>query len=605
VSLRTSPRFRVSRLESVCRALAFALPWLLGVWHADPNPAFASDGALLRSFGSLPLGFEGLVSAAASALLAWLPVGGLTLRSAFVSALGLGLGGLFTYRLALGLVRRASDHGVLEGPLSLLAALGATIGPSWLLEGSAPGGHALVAALALAALDVAEPRTWSLRRALAVGALAGAVLLESRWVGAAVVSALVLRRFLNGEPLHTSEAIALGCGLGAPSLLPLALRVAFALVPSLRAGMTLAATSPSLLPSAAPVEQSVALSAWLTEVGLVGLLLSLVGVGFALVVAEQRRVMAPLLVFLGFDLALRAANLEPTRHDPMWGVRLVTLSGLGAASVLSLSKLLDWSRRARIVFARPAGILLLVYGVTIVLVSAEESARAAENRELSAAEQWTDGALASLPPHSVLLVRSEAVLLRLLSARALRGSRPDVLVVPFALLERGGARAAQLAREPGLLPLVREMLLKGEPSEFALSALADARPTYVDLGPVVDERLAIHLVPQPFFTAFASQPLARSDRRQELERGASGFSRVVSALKQSPDGDPATRSVLSASLAERALLLASLGDREECAELVAELRELDPKSAVVVSLGPKLSKPGKGRIDVRALLATR
>ncbi|MGC4090697.1 MAG: hypothetical protein QM756_23060 [Polyangiaceae bacterium] len=600
-----SPKIWTARLEKACHALSFALPWLLGVWNANPNPTFASDLTLVRAFGLLPVGFEGQVSAAFSALFALLPLGGLALRSAFVSAFGLGCGAWLTYRLARGFVERRGASGSWVGPLSLLAALGATVGPSWLLEGSSAGGHALVAALVLGSLEVAEPTRWSARRALVVGGLLGATFLESRWTGLGALLALGLRRALSSSWPARREWAALLAGVVALLSLPLLSFVSFVLSPSPQAGMALGASSNGFSVTSAAVEHSAALSAWLAEMGLVGLLLSLVGVGLSLINAEQRRIAVPYLVFLGLDLALRAQNLEPTRHDPMWGIRLVALSGLSAASALSLSALLAWSARARIVFARPAGILMVVYGVTLVLVSLEDSAGASEAREQGATQQWTEAALSSLPPHSVLLIRSEAVLFRLLAAQATRGSRPDVLVVPFELLERGGARAAWLARERGLLPLVREMLLKGEPSEFALSALADARPTFVELGAVVEQRLASHLVPRPFFTEFASQPLARSDRREGLERGQQSLSRVASALKKCPDGDPATRSLLAQNLAERALLLASLGDREASAELVNALRALDPSSSIVASLGSKLSKPGKGRIDVRALLATR
>jgi hypothetical protein len=353
-----------------------------------------------------------------------------------------------------------------------------------------------------------------------------ASLLESRWAGLGLLLALGARRAHSRSLPERHELVAFVVGAAVPLLLPLAALVAFFGSPSASAGMALGATTQGFLPAAAPVEQSVALGAWLAEVGLVGLSLSLLGVGLAVLAPSQRRVAVPYLVFLGLDLSLRAADLGATRHDPMWAVRLVALSGLGAMSALSLSTVLSWLGRARIAFARPAGVLLVVYGLTIVLVSAEEAALAADVRAQGAAEHWTEAALASLPPNSVLLLRSEPVLLRLLAAQATRGSRPDVLVVPFALLERGGARAAWLAREQGMLPLVREMLLMGRPSEFALSALADARPTFVELGPALDSRLETHLVPRPFFTGFASQPLARSDRRQELERGAESCSRV-------------------------------------------------------------------------------
>jgi hypothetical protein len=318
-----------------------------------------------------------------------------------------------------------------------------------------------------------------------------------------------------------------------------------------------------------------------------------------------RKVILPLLVFVAVDLCFDAAELDPTRHDPLSAVRLVALAALGATGAIALRVTTTWLGRARIAFARPASVLLVVYGFTLVLVSAESSARAAETRAASAAEAWTDGALSSLPAYSALLVRSDAVYFRLLAAQVLRDSRPDILIVPLELLERGGVRAELLAREQGLVPLVREMLLSGKPTEFALSALADARPTYIELDPAWNARLSSHLVPQPFFTAFAAQPLARSDRRQDSSRSAREFSRLITRLEKRGSGDAATRSVLADELAQRALVLAALGDREPAADVISDLLRLDPRSSVARALHQRLAKPGKGRVDVSGLYAAR
>lgn len=594
------------RLESACHALAFALPWLAAVFKASPTPSFSSDIALVRSFGLLPVGLEGLVSAALSSAFGLLPLGGKVLRAEFASALGLGLASLFAYRLARRLLSECEGERWLVGPLGLMAALGASLGPSWMLEGTEPGGHALGAALALAALVLSvESDKPALRRSLAVGVLVAATALESRLTALGLVFALLLRLpFLRVLPSRR-DAIAFSVGAGAVLLYPLALFISLLVSPAPEAGVALGLLGHGWSLSAAPVEQSVALSAWLSEMGLWGLVFSLSGCIFCLFGAKLRRIVLPLLVFVAVDLTLDAAQLDPTRHDPLSAVRLVALAALGATGALALRVATSWLGRARIAFARPASVLLVVYGFTLILVSAENSARAAEIRAQSVAEAWTDGALASLPAHSALLVRSDAVYFRLLASQVLRDSRPDVLIVPLELLEKGGVRAELLAREQGLVPLVREMLLTGRPSEFALSALADARPTYVELDPSWNARLSSHLVPQAFFTAFAPQPLARSDRRQESSRSAREFSRLISRLEKLGNGDPATRSVLSAELAQRALVLAALGDREPADAVLSDLLRLDPRSPVALALRQRLNKPGKGRVDVSGLYAAR
>jgi hypothetical protein len=595
---------RGERFERLCRGLAFVLPWLAGVVEITGTPAFSTDAAALRAFALVPVGFEGLVSAWFGALLALVPVGGKLLRAEFVATLGLGVSGFFSYRLSERLLS-ARGPGALTAPLALMAALGVTLGPSFVLEGSSPGGHALAAALALAALDVATARgAHELRRGFLLGVLSTATACESRWLALALGAALALQAALGALPSRRAVTFfSLGAVVSALPLL--AQIVLFTWVPMAGAAPAAALLGASTPLQLAPVNASVVLGSWFTEMGLFGLVLSVVGIGFALFEPPSRRILLPLLAVLAVDLAFDAARNDPVKHDALLGVRLVASSGLGASGALALGRLISYLERARIAFARPASILLVVYGFTLTLVSAEDSARAAETRAHTASEAWTDEAFASLTAHSVVLLRSEPVLLRLLASQITRGSRPDVLLVPLERLERGGAATELLASERGLVPLVREMLLSGRPSEYALSALADARPTYVELDPAWDTRLTTHLVPQAFFTEFAPQPQGRSDRSQDLARGDRAFSRVRNRLKGAEDGDPATRSVLARSLVERALILAALGDREPALEVVDALLRLDPRARGGLELRNRLQKPGKGKLDVSGLYASR
>ena len=594
----TSPR-----LESACHGLSFVLAWLLATSRVSPNPTFASDIALVRSFGLLPVGLEGLISAALSSAFGLLPLGGRTLRAEFQSALALGIAALFAYRLARRLLILWGGETWVVGPLALMSALGAVLGPSWMLEGTAPGGHSLSAALALAALLVSlESDSPNLRRSFGIGVLVAATALESRWTALGLAAALCLRLPFLTVPPGGRDAMAFGAGAAAVGLYPLALWVSLSMSVAPEAGVVLGLIGHG--GSVSPV-QSPALSAWLGQMGLCALVFSLAGCSVCLFDRRLRRTALPLLVFVVVDLTLGAAGLDPTRHDPLSAVRLLALTALSASGALALRFATSWLVRARIPFAEPASVLLVVYGFTLVLMGAESSARASETRAQSLAEAWTDAAFSSLPAHSAVLVRSDAVYFRLLAARVMRGSRPDVLLVPLELLERGGGRAELFAREQGLLPLVREILLTGKPSEFALSALSDVRPTYVQLDPSWDARLSSHLVPQEFFTRFAPQPLARSDRRQERSRSALDFSHLMSRLERLKEADPSTRRVMVGGLAERALVLAALGDREAAEDAVRELVRLDPRSTLAPRLRERLEKPGKGRVDVSGLYAAR
>jgi hypothetical protein len=296
------------------------------------------------------------------------------------------------------------------------------------------------------------------------------------------------------------------------------------------------------------------------------------------------------------DLALPASHIGLLLPDPFGPTRLLAVSALGIFAALGVQGLALALLRAKLPFARPAGVLLVVFDFTLVFVGSEASATATERRLSPASEVWTDEGLGSLPPNGLLLARSEAVAWRLWSAQLVRGERPDVLVMPASFLERGALRRRLLGAEPALAPLLRDMALGGKPSEFALATLADARPLFIELEPGWDERLNEHVVPQSFWLRFRANPVGRSDRSLALARAGSRFERVVSAALpvEIADGALATREVVTGGLRERALFLLGRGDRDTALDTAASLERLSPHDEIAAKVRAAVSAHPRG-----------
>jgi len=203
-----------------------------------------------------------------------------------------------------------------------------------------------------------------------------------------------------------------------------------------------------------------------------------------------------------------------------------------------------------------------------------------------------------VPPGGLLLLRSEAIAWRLLASSVVRGQRPDIVVVPMPLLERGNVRARLLNTEPALAPLIREVALSGRPSEYALSALADARSVFVEFDPQFDRAELQHLVPQPFFMRFAAEPLGRSDRVAGLQQSLPDVHLVMEVTEREGSRDVATRSVLLAATRGQALVAAALNDRQNLDELLAIAHTLDPEDALAHEIATDLKAKPRGQLSL-------
>jgi hypothetical protein len=303
--------------------------------------------------------------------------------------------------------------------------------------------------------------------------------------------------------------------------------------------------------------------------------LAMGGLVLGLLRKSTRSTLAPLFALVLADLAIPVSRVAVLTADPFGSLRLLAIATLAVCAALAVQCSAVLLRRARIPFAEPACVLLVVFDFTLVFVGAEDSAFAADRRGEATAEVWTDRALSSVPSDGLLLLRSEALAWRLLASRIVRGQRPDIVVVPMPLLERGNVRARLLDTEPALGPLVREIALSGRPSEYALSMLADARPVFVEFDPKFDHAELEHLIPQAFFMRFAPEPLGRSDRVLGLLQSQADFRAVIAGTERDGVRDAATRSVLMAETRGQALVAAALNDRQNLDEILATAHVID------------------------------
>jgi hypothetical protein len=589
--------------DPVCAWLALAVPLCLTLWRASPSTQWRDDVAVVRGLGLVPFGGEGVPSTVLMQLAALLPIGGRLLRASLVSAIGVAVSAWLIYLLTRRVLEANAATPRLTPMLALSAALTATLAPTWQLEGTIAGGATLAAALALIGLLV-RPRASARDKRVWVGfgALMAFAGLESHAAGLVLLAALIaqiasLRDVPDNRALGLFGAGAVG--IAALCLVPYAVRP-FAEHAWVHLGYGLSAADAMPLDVAA--ERTGAILAWLREIGVVSIGLAIGGAVFGLIRRKTRWIAVPLVVFVLADLAFPASRAGILVTDRLAAVRLLAVSALAIAGALGLHTVAIALRGARLPFARAASVMLVVFNFTLVLVTGEDSSFLADRRSQHAAEVWTDEALGSLPPRSLLLVRSEAVAWRLWANWVVRGERPDVVAAPLPLLERGSVAARLVELEPGLGPLVRELAINGQPTEYALSALADARPLFVEFDPSWEKRCFDHLVPQPLWLRFSPHALGRSDRAAALKRGRAAFRRVLGEAKQPAYKDAATIAVLSARGSEQAVLLAMLGDRHSAAALVEDLRLLDPNHAIAGEVEKRLHKDKHGRIDVAGLL---
>lgn len=581
-------------LRGACRWLAVVVPLFVALASLSSTSQWRNDVAIVRGLGFVPIGAEGVLSAVLAQVSSLLPLGGRVLRAALPSAVGAACAAWFIYELSLRVLDKNAPTERLAPVLALLAAWGVVLTPTWQAEATQAGGATVAVSLVLVATVARLRLRLDDRGWLIFGMLLGAACLEQRLAGLACLALLLadaalLRQLPTQRQLV--ELVGAAAGVVALGLVPFWFQPTSGGVWS-DWGTELARFSGA--DTALPIAST--LDAWLDALGLPLLAVAVGGVSWGVSRHRTRPWILPLVVFLLLDLVLPAGT--PTLAGALTGrvIDLLALAVLGIAAALGAQVGVIALEHARIPLARPVQALMVVAGLTFVLVRMEESGQRAEARTRGAAEAWTDEALSSLPPQSLLMVRSEPAAWRLWASRVARGERPDLTVVPLPLLDHGDTAARLLEIEPHLAPLVRELRMNGRPSEYALSSLADARPLFLEFDPSWDRRLLEHVLPHPFWMRFEAHALGRSDRIAALNHGKRAFARVLDSIDPRYP-DQATLGVLTTRAREQAVMLAALGDRESALALLGQLRDIPSERGFVSSMEKQLADKEKRRVD--------
>jgi hypothetical protein len=558
--------------------LAFAVPALLGVWHANAVPHWDDDVAVVRALGGVQVGAEGLVSAALASLSTLLPVGSRLVRAALVSALAAGAASVLVFQCALFLTRGSRGSSFGDVLVAAFAAFGAALLPSLQIEASRVGGATVAAALGLALL-----RTLLCPSAVAVrGVLFGLLLVESRptaLLGGLVLVATTLRErptSLRGwiGPLPWSAAT-----------------VAFALLPSLLERRVLGRGFDFGLSLSLPLGELEAQSSWLLELGVLCSALALTGSVLSLFRPRLQPAVLTMCAVIGVS-AIVADR----------GVRLFALSCASLLAALGVRAVLQWLSVAPIPLAPTLRRLSALALGCLLLVTAEDGQRAVGRRSISGAAAWTSEAFGNLPPGTLVISDSPATAWRLWASRVTEGTRPDVMLVPSPLLGHGNLARELLRVEPRIEGLIRDYASKGTASELSLSQLADTRPLKVELDHDWDRRLLSTLTPDGVWSDVAPHALGRSDRKSSYGSVQKAYRRVLRQAKTDDGEDKRTLDRVTLDLYRHALVSATLGDTKLAERILRELARISPDHPEWEALRAKLRDAPRGATSVRAML---
>jgi len=578
-----SAKHEPSNLDRAAAALSALVPFGFALARTPLGATWEGDLALLRGLALVGMPGAGGVSTLLVQLASLFPLGSLPFRAALVSAFALGLAGLVVFALARKLLLANLRTERLAPILAALASLATTLSEPLQAEAAIVGGATIALALGATTL-LLLPRASGedVRVQLLLGAALAASFVENAAVGAVLLLAVGAHGLASKPRPSRRSLVRIAAGLlttGLVLALPTLVR-AFAKDGSgardLLAGRLLFLESQRLESSPAFV-----------EIGALSLAVALAGLALGLLRPRLR----------AFTVALGGIVLVDALLPSLLGHGLAPLSALALAALFALAAL-GLQTAAASLLASPsqataaAAILLVMLNVSLVAMTAETRLLSAPSRSAEGVESVTSEALQKLPPRAVLLVRSEPMARRLLSARLEEGARPDVTIVPTTRLSTAGFASKLLDEEAAFMGFVRDLAMDGRPKEHSLTTLADARPLLLELDPTWDDRLVSHLVAAGPWLRFAPQPLGRSDRERAFASARPAFERALqAATREDEKVDPATTAILAVLLRGHAASAGLLGDRDAALELLRDLQSLAPDDPLVAELGQWVASP--------------
>jgi hypothetical protein len=591
-----APRAASRALDTPCAWLAGGLPLVVGLASASAEPGWHDDVGILRDLGFVRLGFDGAPSTLVAQLLALLPIGGRFLRLSLVGVLALALASRLLFEGVRALLDRRGSAPI-HPLLALLASSLWALGPAVLGEATHAGGALLAIALVLLVLRLIPDafEAGDTRALVGAGLAAGAALAESHAAGACALlvlggAALVWRE--RSWPRHAGRLVSsVAFSFALLSSLRWVVPAWASQLPAPEVGATSAAP-PHVGAVTALLRAGEAFVDACTDLG--GVPLVLAGVGLALAAgrgAQSRRALAPwlLLAATGFG----AAHALPSPAAVAFGALVPSLA-LTAPFALGLGQAVKALWAARLPFGRPAAVLAVVFASTLVLSRLDRAllARPAP----AGVEAWTRAALGGLPDETLLLVHTPALARRLLAARVLSGTRPDVVLVPSPFITAGSIGRELLRSDPSSSPLLRQLWVNGSADEYSLSRLADERPVRVELDRSWDRRLLEHLRPDGLWFGFSAPALGASEQQEAAVQVGAALRGILELSGGDGALDPASRRALGDAIGAQALAFARLDRDEPARRLLSAALRIDRNSPLVREARLVLAEGERGRV---------
>jgi hypothetical protein len=536
------PAFKRWVVDVACGVLAMALP-LVVANPGDGIDAAADEGVVRvvgRGYTGIFRGLDALVALPEHARWATLGAAALLGLATFVVARRVG---------------RALSPGALSLALAVVAAALATLTLPAQREAALVAGNVLGAFLVVAPIALVAVRSPNAFVAAALG------LAASYDVPVAVTSCVAIATFALLARKRPAWTDALPLAVFALPVMWMLWRRVAAPDASLEVGLF---ASP-FGEGARGVAKNAAISIARGELGVVALAFA-AGGAVALLRSKITRPIAASLIVIA-----AAGAMFPSFGAPAGPVRFgaTLLSGLAAISVLAaagMAAVVALVANAKVPLARASAamIVLLEIAVPVRVVDDAELAIAKAPKDTTA--KWNASVFGDLPKGAVVLVPNARLLLRARAAAATGALQPDVIVLPTWGL---GARATgrEIAREPLVAPLVRDLALYGAPEEFSLSQLAAARPLLVAFDARWDKRFARHLVQQGAFDRYFVEPRGAPERMKAFATIAEP---TMVSLRSTPALADATRDLLQA----RKSAAIATGERDYAAAATAELERL-------------------------------
>ncbi len=264
--------------------------------------------------------------------------------------------------------------------------------------------------------------------------------------------------------------------------------------------------------------RSIAFGIVRSEVGIIALAFAAVGV----VVALRARVTRPVacaalvLALVGVASPVFGAPAGPLRFGD---ALLASLVAMAAFAAYGMGTVASWVSNANIPLAKASAAMIVLLELVIPVRIADDTSLAMSKAKADATTKWNATAFGSLPRDSVLLLPSPRLFLRARAAAATGALRTDVIVIPtFGLGSRATGR--EIAREPLVAPLIRDLALYGAPEEFSVSQLAQTRPLVIVFDARWDKRFTRHLVPEGPFDRYYVEPRGGGDRLKTFTASA-------------------------------------------------------------------------------------